>query len=522
MSETPHVYRDQVLEVEPTGIEFVTPEQRHGSPRQLFGLWFSANAEIATWMVGVFAVALYGTSLAGASVGLLTGNLLGFALLGVLATFGPRYGVPQMVASRLAFGRYGNALPAGLSFLAGVGWFAINTVFGAYALETIAHVGYGFSLALMLLAQIVLAVYGYNLIHWFERISAVLLAAGFALLGYITFARADWHSAFNAHAPLAAGGETGGIILATALGFSYATGWVPCASDYSRYLPESTDPRRVWWYSFAGCALPCIVLEIMGAATVTAVRGVNLGDASPTQAIASLLGYGTVAVLVLLTVVLGTLTANCMNLYSGAMAALVVKFPDRSWRAPIVTGLIFGALTAAIFALAHTDTAVTVIFALAVAVVMITVARVRLQRWRAAIVVGVLGALLASGGGHPEQTARLYTNFLLLLSYWASPWAAVVFVDWLQRRGLKTGAMDQGPRIHAGTYAWIIGLAASLPFWNQAWFTGPFAAAFPQFGDLSYYVGFIVAAAVMAASRPLLSRARQMRGVNVSREFLTR
>jgi NCS1 family nucleobase:cation symporter-1 len=167
-----HVYRDQILEVEPTGIEFVTPAQRHGSPRQLFGLWFSANAEIATWMVGVFAVALYGTSLRGAALGLLVGNMLGYALLGTLATFGPRYGVPQMVASRLPFGRYGNAAPAALSFLAGVGWFAINTVFGAYALQTITRLPYPFALALMLLAQIVLAVYGYNLIHWFERISA--------------------------------------------------------------------------------------------------------------------------------------------------------------------------------------------------------------------------------------------------------------------------------------------------------------------------------------------------------------
>jgi NCS1 family nucleobase:cation symporter-1 len=511
VSESPHVYRDQVLEVEPTGIEFVTPQQRHGSPRQLFGLWFSANAEIATWMVGVFAVALYGTSLWGASIGLLIGNLIGFALLGVLATFGPRYGVPQMVASRLAFGRYGNALPAGLSFLAGVGWFAINTVFGAYALQTITHMGYAFSLALMLVAQILLAVYGYNLIHWFERVSAVLLAAGFSLLGYITFTRADWHAAFNPHAPLAAGGEIGGIILATALGFSYATGWVPCASDYSRYLPESTDPRRVWWYSFAGCALPCIVLEIMGAATVTAVRGVNLGDASPTQAIASLLGSGTVAILVLLTVALGTLTANCMNLYSGAMAALVVKFPDRSWRAPLVAGVIFGLLTAAIFSLAHTGAAITVIFSLAVAAVIVLVAHIPLQRWRAAVIVGVLGALLASGGGHPEETAKLYTNFLLLLSYWASPWAAVVFVDWLQRRttAADPSQFEYGSRIRAGTYAWIVGLAVSLPFWNQAWYTGPFAAAFPQFGDLSYYVGFIVAALVMVIVGRETSPSRQ-------------
>lgn len=508
MTADQSVYRDQVLEVEPTGIEFVRPEQRHGSPRELFGLWFSANAEIATWMVGVFATALYGTTLAGATLGLVIGNLLGFALLGVLATFGPRYGVPQMVASRLAFGRYGNAFPAALSFLAGVGWFAINTVFGAYALQTITHLPYGLALALMLLAQIVLAVYGYNLIHWFERVSAVLLAAGFTLLGVVTFARTDWHAPFNAHAPAAAGGPIGGIILATALGFSYATGWVPCASDYSRYLPSSTSPKRIWLYSFLGCAVPCIALEIMGAATVSAVHGVNLANASPTQAIASLLGSGTIATLVLLTVVLGTLTANCMNLYSGAMAALVVKFPVQSWRAPLLTAALFGALTAVLFAHARLPGGLVVGFAIAVALVVLFVARYRLRRWRAALVVGVLGALLASGGGHPDQTAQLYTNFLLLLSYWASPWAAVVFVDWLQRRSAAADeqSFEGGPRVRLGTYAWIAGLALSLPFWNQEWYTGPFAGAFPQFGDLSYYVGFAVAALVMAAGKRETSR----------------
>ncbi|HEV2262436.1 MAG TPA: cytosine permease [Candidatus Rubrimentiphilum sp.] len=500
MSE--HVYRDQVLEVEPTGIEHIPGKQRHGNPRELFGLWFAANAEIATWMVGVFAIALYGTSLLGASIGLIAGNILGFALLGILGTFGPRYGVPQMVASRLAFGRYGNALPAALSFLAGVGWFAINSVFGAYALETITHLPYALALALMLVLQILLAVYGYNMIHWFERISAVLLGLGFTLLGAITFARADWHASFNAHAPLSAGGEIGGIILATALGFSYATGWVPCASDYSRYLPEKTDPRRIWWYSFLGTVIPCIVLEIMGAATVVAVRGADLSTGSPTDAIAKLMAsVGAphwIAIAVLASVVLGTLTANCMNLYSGAMAALVVKFPSPSLRAPIVLGLIFAALTAALLSLAHEPPIVTSAFALAVGLIVAIVARVRIVRWKAAVVVGVLGALLASGGGHPKETASLYTDFLLLLSYWASPWAAVVFVDWLRRRGehVLPQEFEAGKSMRAGTYAWIIGLAASLPFWNQAWFTGPFARAYPQFGDLSYYVGFLVAAVV--------------------------
>ncbi|GAC1360454.1 MAG: cytosine permease [Vulcanimicrobiaceae bacterium] len=494
------MYKDRVLEIEPLGTDFVPLADRHGSARSLFGLWFSANAEIATWMVGLFTVALYGTSLRGAVAGIIIGNILGFGLLGVLSTFGPRYGVPQMVASRLAFGWTGNALPAALSFLAGVGWFAINTVFGAYALQSVTGLNYFLSLMLMIVLQVVLAVYGYNMIHAFERLAAVLLAAGFIVLGIATYSKTNLAAGFNPHAPFAAGGEVGGIILATALGFSYATGWVPCASDYSRYLPGATSSRSIWWYAFLGCAVPCIVLEIMGAATVTAVGNVDLSSASPTQAINILLGSGVIAKIVLLTVVLGTLTSNCMNLYSGAMAALVVKFPATRMREPLAIAAIFAALSALLGAGAHASWVVLTTSSLLVGLIVGIVARFQLPRWRAAIFVGIIGALLASGGGHPDETAKLYTNGLLLLSYWASPWAAVVFFDWMARRATSYTPQDafaETPAIKSGTIAWIGGLLASLPFWDQAWFTGPFAAHYPQFGDLSYFVGFAVAGLLM-------------------------
>ena len=441
------VYRDQVLEVEPTGIEPVIEAQRHGKPVHLFGVWFSANAEIATWMVGLLICALYGTDFKSAVIGIVVGNIVGFGLLGILSVLGPKYGAPQMVVARLAFGRDGNAAPATLAFVAGVGWFAINTIFGAYALESITGLNYFLSLGLMLTLQIVLAVYGYNLINFFERASMWLLAAGFTLLAVMTFARTDFNAAFNPHAPAALGGALAGFIYATALAFSYATGWIPAAADYSRYLPSKSNPRAVAWYAFLGCAVPCIILEILGAATVGALPKLDLSQAIPTDAISSLLGSGIVAKLVLATVVLGTLTANCMNLYSGALAALVAF-------------------------------------------------RVQIKRWIAALAVGVLGALIASGGGHPTETAGAYTNFLLLLSYWASPWAAVLLLDW-KHRGKINGNVERQPRWRPGFFAWLIGLAASVPFWNQLLYTGPFAKAYPQFGDLSYYVGFIVAGLAM-------------------------
>ncbi len=442
------LYKDQVLEVEPTGIETVSAEQRHGKPWHLFGVWFSANAEIATWMVGLTVAAFYGTGLRSAAVGILLGNVAGFAVLGILGAMGPRYGVPQMVAGRLAFGRYGNIAPATLSFLAGVGWFAINSVFGAYALQTLAGLPYFLALAIMLALQILLAVYGYNLIHLFERVSVVLLALGFLALAVVTFERARWFGGFNPHAPEASGGPPAAFVFGTALAFSYALGWVPCASDYSRYLPRATRPGSVWWYSFLGCVVPCIVLEIMGAAAVSAAPSVDFTTALPTQAVTALLGAGWIAKLVLVAVVLGTLTANCMNLYSGALAALVAF-------------------------------------------------NVRVKRALAALAVGILGAFLATGGGRPAQMAVAYTNFLLLLSYWASPWAGVVLADWWKHRS-KEADPQRVPRWRTGTLAWLIGLAASVPFWNQAWFAGPIARTYPQLGDLSYYVGFLCAAVATA------------------------
>ena len=497
-------YQDRVLQIEPLGTEFVPESERHGSPRGLFGVWFSANAEIATWMVGLFTVALYGTSLHSAIAGIIIGNLIGFGLLGVLSTFGPRYGVPQMVASRLAFGWYGNSIPAALSFLAGVGWFAINTVFGAYALQSVTGLNYFLSLLLMLVLQIVLAVYGYNMIAAFERIAAILLAAGFVALGYRDVFKSRFRRSIQHACTACSRGRAWRIHPSDGARFFVCNGVGAVrvgllALSCDRHQPHTHLVVRVF-----RCVVPCIALQIMGAATVSATGNADLSNASPTQAIDVLLGSGILAKIVLLTVVLGTLTSNCMNLYSGALAALVVKFPSRAVLPPLVIAGIFAAVTAALLESAHAAPAAIILSAGAVALIVGVVARFSLPRPHAAIFVGIVGALLASGGGHPDETAKLYTNGLLLLSYWASPWAAVVFIDWILRRKAAYDASDAfapAPAIRPGMLAWIGGLAASLPFWDQAWFTGPFAAKHPEFGDLSYYVGFLVAAAIMLLAR---------------------
>src|SRR5205807_9201177 len=97
-----------------------------------------ADLEFATVFVGVLPVAFFGMGFADAAVALVLGTALGSLTHAVLSSWGPRFGVPQMVQSRGAFGYLGNLLPAGLNtFTASVGWFIVNSVAGAFALMSL-------------------------------------------------------------------------------------------------------------------------------------------------------------------------------------------------------------------------------------------------------------------------------------------------------------------------------------------------------------------------------------------------
>lgn len=355
-----------------------------------------------------------------------------------------------MMQSRFAFGILGNVFPAGLAFLAGVGWFAVNCVLGAYALGTLAHLPYLPALCIMLAIQVAIVVYGYNMLATFERITAFALLAGFCVLGAATIRHADWHAPFNVHAPLSQSGEIAGAVMAFALAFSYVVGWAPAASDYSRYLPQSSSRRSIWIWVFLGGFIPSTILEVMGAATVTALPAVDLSALQPTAAIPLLLGGGTAVYFGLLTIVLGTLTANCLNLYSGALSALA--------------------------------------------------AGIRVPRWLAAVAIGAIGGALALLGSQPQQTAVIYTNFLLLLATWAAPWTGVVIAEWWKTRSHPADparAFALRPLVRDGCLAWIVGILASIPFLDQVWFAGWVARANPQLGDISYEVGMLAAGGAM-------------------------
>ena len=97
-------YGERVVAVEPGGIEYIPDSERHGRPLDLFWTWVSPNMEFATVFVGVLPIAFFGMGFVDASLAIILGTALGCVTHAILSSWGPKFGVPQMVQARGAFG----------------------------------------------------------------------------------------------------------------------------------------------------------------------------------------------------------------------------------------------------------------------------------------------------------------------------------------------------------------------------------------------------------------------------------
>ena len=440
---TEGTYRDRIVAVEPGGNEYIAEADRHGKPSQLFWTWASPNLEFATIFVGVLAVAVYGMTFWQAVAGIVIGTGLGAIAHYFLSARGPLHGVPQMVRGRLPFGFKGNAVPAVLmSVTAGVGWFATNSVSGAFALATLFHIGPLLALVLIVLIQTALAFFGHNLVQAFERWAFPVLAVVFAVASVVILTKS------HVGAPAVEGGVggMGGFLLTVGTAFGYAAGWTPYAADYTRYLPSTVSGPRTGFFAAAGLFVSCVILEVVGAASVTI--GPAASD-NPTEAFTAELG-SWLAKLTLLAIAIGAIAANAINVYSGAMAFVTigVKLPHHVARA-----------------------LVTVFF-------------------------GVAGFLIAWWA--LADAAASYEAFLLIIAYWIGPWLGVVFADQYLRRGQPVAGFlyDRSYTNWPGFLSFLIGLVVSvLLFCNQVKFQGYVVRAFPDLGDITFFVGFLLSGA---------------------------
>jgi purine-cytosine permease-like protein len=193
-----------------------------------------------------------------------------------------------------------------------------------------------------------------------------------------------------------------------------------------------------------GVFVSCFLLQVVGAlaATYMAIDG-----GSPTDEFTKVMPT-VVADLVLIGIVLGSISANAINLYSGAMSFLSMGFN----------------------------------------------VELKARRVIAVVIFGILGALLAFYG--LDHVAD-FENFLLVIAYWVGPWLGVFLADqFLRRRHDVDGFMfDTKHSPASGFLAMIIGMFVSIwLFSNQVFYVGLVPAANASFGDIAFEVGFVISA----------------------------
>jgi NCS1 family nucleobase:cation symporter-1 len=451
VQSTSDTYR--AFKVESRGIELIPDSERPMRPRDLFWLWAGGIWNVEYLVYGALIVS-FGLSFGQAVLAILVGNVF-FVFLGMASLQGPLAGTTAFGVSRAAFGRHGNRLPSLFNWITQVGFEIEGLVLIVLVAEAMfAHegvtVGTGLKVALIVaavLVQFVVPFLGHATITKLLRYLSIVFIVVFAVMGLLVAPHVHL-SADHKHASWALW-TTAVVLLVSAGGL----GWTENANDYSRYLPARTSKASVFWAATLGAAIPAILVELLGAAAylvspqATAVTGVPSAFAS--------WFFWPFMILVLPQV----FAINSLDLYSSGVTLQALGVPVNRWGAVVIDTVISGLVTA------------LVIF-----------------------------------------KGNFYTDLSGFLDYivvWLAPWFAIVFVDYLLRRGrydrASLAASRGGIYWRNGGVNWraivalFVGMGAAL-LWIDAQyyvpsFMGPLSRATGG-SDLSWVLGIVVGGGV--------------------------
>jgi NCS1 family nucleobase:cation symporter-1 len=423
------------------GMAPIPPGNRYGRLVRVFTVWFTPNLVPAAFFIGTLATASFiGLGFWLGSIACLVGTAIGSLLAAVLGTFGPTTGLGQLPFARLQFGKT-IIVPGILQWASTVVWDALNAIFGADAVHLLIHVPFWVGLAIILLLQGLLGLFGYEVLHTFQKWMAVVLGIMFIIISVKIAQVGDFHAGATAHG----GPAIGGFLLLAAIAASFVVSWGAYASDYTRYMKPDASKRAIFWLTLAGLTISSVWIEVLGAAvSAIAVKSTAGG-------LRDVLGGGTVGALGLVAIWIGTIAVNAMDDYSGSLA---LQATGLKVKRPVIA-------------------------------IAVTVLAFALTLW------------LNTG-----DLASKFTNLILFITYWIPPFGAVQIVDWYRHRGHPdvSGVLDNS-RLISGWEALValcVGFGVSVPFMDTTLFVGPISKHVLWGGDIALAVGFVVGGGVYA------------------------
>jgi nucleobase:cation symporter-1, NCS1 family len=444
--------------VENRHIDHIPAAARHGKPWQQFAFWLGGNVNIFNVVLGGFVV-FAGLTFYWAVVAIAVGTIIGALLIALHATQGPRLGVPQSIQSRGQFGFYGAAFMFPAVLLINIGFIAAELVIQSEAMTGVsASLTTPEWILVLVVPSVVIGIFGYRWIHRVMQATAVVVGVSLVimLIQGLRYGSPPAREMSWAH-------PTVGIFLAgVALLVIDMLSFGPFVSDYTRYLPASTDGRRLFWGIYAGNVLATVFSAVIGAYLVALL---------PTLDAVHAVGK-TSGDWALIIMMLSLVNANTFNAYTGSFQVLAFGGMFRRFRSESVT--------------------------------------VRVIPFLFVMAVGVVIACL--GYGHFVNNLSNFLDEILLLFI---PWSAVNLTDYFViRHGNYDVASFFTPRGAYGRFMWrgllayAIGLAVEWPFMYQPDYTGPLVSHLGG-ADISWIIGWFIPAAVYLVLVRVGSMARQ-------------
>ncbi|KAF4925584.1 Purine-cytosine permease fcyB [Colletotrichum viniferum] len=453
--------------VEQRGIERVPEDERTDDAIMNIGtMWCSANMVVSSFAIGVLAIPVFSLGFADTALTIVFINFLGVLPACFFSTFGPKFGLRQMVLSRYWYGYYVVKLVAVFNILACLGWSAVNSIVGAQLFNAVNHDMPGWAgIIIIALSTLVICTFGYRIVHTYERFSWIPCFIIFLIvLGVFA------HSGnFNTMLPLNTGPyEAGSVLSFAASVFGFATGWTSYAADYTCYYPPSTSRMRVFLVTFSGLFLTLCFTELLGAAVMTAsvndptfsaaYADSGVGGVLAAVLVPKLGGFGQFCLVIL---ALSIIANNCPNIYSVSLSLQVLS--------------------------RHTA---------------------RVPRW-IWVFAGTGVYIAISIPGYDRFEAWL-ENFMLIIAYWLAIYEGISITDHVVfRRGLggyDVEDYDDPSRLPPGIAAFVaflMGVMGAVLGMSQTWFTGPIGklAGGAFGGDIGFELAFSFAAVSYAGLR---------------------
>lgn len=429
----------------------------------IFTLWFCMSCNPLPVTFGMVGTASFTLPFQTATLIILFFTLLSTIPVAYMCTWGPRTGMRQLVQARFTFGKFPVSLLILLNLATLTGFCVVDSIIGGQALSAVSRgntISPTVGIVIISLLALVIAFCGFRVLHVYERwawipaLVALVIATGCGAKGLKE--QVDVPAATAAQV-LSFGSLVAGFMLP----------WAALASDFSTYMHPKSPPLRIAAYTYAGLALPTVLLMTLGAAMGGAMpnvtewqEGYNTNSASGVLAemLSSAGGFGKFVTVILGFSMLGNLAATMYSITLNLQMLVPWLF-----RVP------------------------RVIFS-----VLIT-----------GIVIGVAVEAVKSFFINLE-------NFLGVIGYWSAAFIGIVLVEHVLFRRCrfseytaKDGAWDDVMALPLGVAAvgaGLLCLGLLIPGMAQIWFTGPIGKIT---GDIGFEVAFVLSALLYVPLRLL-------------------